>query len=108
MSRRWWNGMKAAAFATSLMALATGLVATTAANAATEIELFFPVPVDGHLARDMATLLKEFNETHPAIKATPLYTGPYDETPIKTRAPVAAAQPPAARNKAANSPPAAK
>src|SRR5258708_20387842 len=96
MSRRWWNGMKAAAFATSLMALATGLVATTAANAATEIELFFPVPVDGQLARDMATLLKEFNETHPAIKATPVYTGSYDEALIKTRAAINAREPPAA------------
>jgi sn-glycerol 3-phosphate transport system substrate-binding protein len=102
MSRIWWNGLKAVAFATSLMAPATGLVAATAANAATEIELFFPVPVDGQLARDMATLLKEFNETHPAIKATPVYTGSYDETLIKTRAAIKAGKPPAAVIMSAN------
>ncbi len=102
MSRIWWNGLKAVAFATSLMALATGLVASTAAYAATEIELFFPVPVDGQLARDMATLLKEFNESHPDIKATPVYTGSYDETLIKTRAAIKAGKPPAAAIMSAN------
>ncbi len=50
------------------------------AQAPTEIELFFPVPVDGQLARDMAAMIKEFNEKNPSIKATPVYTGSYDET----------------------------
>jgi sn-glycerol 3-phosphate transport system substrate-binding protein len=54
------------------------------AQAPSEIELFFPVPVDGQLVRDMATLVKGFNEKHPTIKATPVYTGSYDETLIKT------------------------
>ena len=40
------------------------------AEGPTEIDLFFPVPVDGKLARDMSTLIKEFNEGHPNIKAT--------------------------------------
>jgi sn-glycerol 3-phosphate transport system substrate-binding protein len=61
-------------------------VAPAFAQAPTEIELFFPVPVDGQLARDMTALTKEFNEKNPAIKATPVYTGSYDETLIKTRA----------------------
>ena len=68
-----WKGMRAAA-------IAAGLIVAGGAQAATEIELFFPVPVDGKLARDMATLIKEFNEKHPDIKATPVYTGSYDET----------------------------
>jgi len=72
------------------------------AQAPTEIELFFPVPVDGQLARDMASLIKEFNETHPAIKATPVYTGSYDETLIKTRAAMKAGKPPAAAIMSAN------
>ncbi|SFJ04903.1 sn-glycerol 3-phosphate transport system substrate-binding protein [Bosea sp. OK403] len=72
------------------------------AQAPTEIELFFPVPVDGQLARDMATMIKEFNETHPAIKATPVYTGSYDETLIKTRAAMKAGKPPAAAIMSAN------
>jgi len=91
-----WRRIQAAA-------LAVGLIVTAgAANAASEIELFFPVPVDGKLARDMATLIKEFNDTHPDIKAVPVYTGSYDETLIKTRASIKAGKPPAAVIMSAN------
>ena len=84
-------------------AAALPLVSSPAlAQAPTEIELFFPVPVDGQLARDMATLVKGFNEKHPTIKATPVYTGSYDETLIKTRAAVKAGKPPAAVIMSAN------
>ncbi|TCR67480.1 ABC transporter substrate-binding protein [Bosea sp. BK604] len=84
-------------------ALAAALAFSPAfAQAPTEIELFFPVPVDGQLARDMATMIKQFNETHPAIKATPVYTGSYDETLIKTRAAMKAGKPPAAAIMSAN------
>lgn len=84
-------------------ALAAALAFSPAfAQAPTEIELFFPVPVDGQLARDMATMIKEFNETHPSIKATPVYTGSYDETLIKTRAAMKAGKPPAAAIMSAN------
>src|SRR5436309_10113680 len=100
MSYAWkscaWRRIRAAA-------LAVGLVAPSgAANAATEIELFFPVPVDGKLARDMETLIKEFNDTHRDIKAVPVYTGSYDETLIKTRASIKAGKPPAAVIMSAN------
>ena len=44
----------------------------------------------------MATMIKEFNDEHPDIKATPVYTGTYDETLIKTRAAIKAGKPPAA------------
>ena len=90
-----WKGMRAAA-------LAAGLIAGTGAQAATEVELFFPVPVDGKLARDMATMIKEFNDKHPDIKAIPVYTGTYDETLIKTRAAIKAGKPPAAVIMSAN------
>jgi sn-glycerol 3-phosphate transport system substrate-binding protein len=65
------------------------------AQSPNEIELFFPVPVDGQLARDMTTLVKEFSDTHPGIKATAVFTGSYDETLIKTRAAMKAGKPPA-------------
>jgi sn-glycerol 3-phosphate transport system substrate-binding protein len=77
---------------------ATGFAAATRpalAQSATEIELFFPVPVDGQLARDMATMVKEFSDTHLDIKATAVFTGSYDETMIKTRAAMKAGKPPA-------------
>lgn len=82
--------------------MAGALAVPAMAEGPTEIDLFFPVPVDGKLARDMGTLIKEFNETHPAIKATAVYTGSYDDTLIKTRAAIKAGKPPSAVIMSAN------
>src|SRR3974390_1034128 len=82
------------------IALTLGMAAPAAAQ--TEIDLFFPVPVDGALAKNMTELVKNFNETHRDIKATPVFTGSYDETLIKTRAASKAGKPPAAVILAAN------
>ena len=84
------------------LTIAGALVFPAFAEGPAEIDLFFPVPVDGKLARDMGTLIKEFNETHPAIKATAVYTGSYDDTLIKTRAAIKAGKPPAAVIMSAN------
>lgn len=81
---------------------ATLLSGAAFAQAPTEIELFFPVPVDGQLARDMNAMIKEFNDKHPAVKATAVFTGSYDETLIKTRAAMKAGKPPAAVIMSAN------
>jgi len=91
--------LKGALVGAALFAAATG---GALAQSPTEIELFFPVPVDGQLARDMTTLIKEFDDTHPSIKATAVYTGTYDETLIKTRAAMKAGKPPAAVIMSAN------
>src|SRR5215467_13639985 len=91
----WWKCL-------ATLALALCLAAANGAARATDIDLFFPVPVDGPLARDMATLIKQFNAAHPDIKATPVYTGSYDETLIKTRAATQAGKPPAAVVMSAN------
>ena len=96
MASSWCKYLGAAALAAGLLAAGNG------AKAATEIDLFFPVPVDGQLARDMATLIKNFNAAHPDIKATPVYTGSYDETLIKTRSATEAGKPPAAVVMSAN------
>ena len=91
----WWKGA-----ALALVAVA-GLAAPRAAHA-TDIELFFPVPVDGALARNMSGLIKEFNDSHPDIKAIPVFTGSYDDTLLKTRAAIKAGKPPAAVIMSAN------
>ncbi|TNC12414.1 ABC transporter substrate-binding protein [Methylobacterium terricola] len=91
----WWKGAALALVA------AAGLAAPRAALA-TDIELFFPVPVDGALARNMSGLIKEFNDSHPDIKATPVFTGSYDDTLLKTRAAIKAGKPPAAVIMSAN------
>lgn len=65
------------------------------AHAQTAIDYFFPVPVDGPLAKEMNRLVGEFNKSHTDIKVTPVYTGSYDETSIKARAAAKAGKPPA-------------
>ena len=62
-------------------ALAAWLLTGTA-QAATDIDLFFPVPVQGKLANEMARLAEVFNKEHPDIHVTPVYTGSYLERRI--------------------------
>ncbi len=86
----------------ALAAALTFSLGSGAALAATEIEMFFPVPVEGKLAKEMKNLVDRFNAEHPDIKATAVYTGSYDETNIKTRAAIKAGRPPAAVIMSAN------
>lgn len=90
-----WRGLKAAMVGISL-------VAGSGAAHATDIDLFFPVPVDGALAKNMSGMIKEFNDGHPDIKVTPVFTGSYDDTLIKTRAAIKAGKPPGAVIMSAN------
>lgn len=85
----------------SLLGAAFALVAG-AAQAATDIDLFFPVPVQGKLAGEMQRLIDQFNKSQPDIKVTAVYTGGYDDTTLKTRAAMAAGKPPAAVIMSAN------
>jgi len=85
-----------AAFAVSAAGLASR------AQAATEIEMFFPVPVQGKLATEMQRLIGVFNGQQAAVKVTPVYTGSYDDTNLKTRAAIQAGRPPGAAIMSAN------
>ena len=67
-----------------------------------EIDLFFPVPVQGKLADKMKELIDRFNGQQSAAKATAVYTGSYDDTNLKTRAAIKAGKPPAAVIMSAN------
>jgi sn-glycerol 3-phosphate transport system substrate-binding protein len=67
-----------------------------------EIDLFFPVPVQGMLANKMKELIDRFNGQQGAVKATAVYTGSYDDTNLKTRAAIKAGKPPAAVIMSAN------
>jgi len=84
------------------LAAALTAMATTAATAATRIDFFFPVPVDGALAKEMQNLVARFNQENPDIEVTAAYTGTYDETDIKTRAAIKAGKPPAVALMSAN------
>jgi sn-glycerol 3-phosphate transport system substrate-binding protein len=81
---------------------AAALAGTAQAAEPTEIDLFFPVPVQGKLATEMKNLVDRFNGDHPEVKVTAVYTGSYDDTNLKTRAAIKAGQPPAAALMSAN------
>ena len=85
----------------SCAAVALALSCTTA-YAATDIDLFFPVPVQGKLALEMQRLIEQFDQQHPDIHVTAVYTGSYDDTNLKTRAAIQAGHPPGAVIMSAN------
>ena len=87
---------------TLLMAGSFLAASVGSAFAATKLDLFFPVPVDGALAKEMQNLVSEFNKANPDIEVTAAYTGSYDETDIKTRAAIKAGKPPAVAIMSAN------
>ena len=74
---------------------AAALLLAPAARAATEIDFFFPVPVQGKLSNEINRLVEQFNAAHPDIHVTPSYTGSYDDTNLKTRAAIQAGHAPA-------------
>lgn len=72
------------------------------AKAAVELDLFFPVPVQGKLANEMQRLIEQFDSGHPGIHVTAVYTGSYDDTNLKTRAAIQAGKSPGAVIMSAN------
>jgi len=50
--------------------------------------------VQGKLAVEMQRLIEQFDQQHPDIHVTAVYTGSYDDTNVKTHAAIAAGQPP--------------
>ncbi|RFB78822.1 ABC transporter substrate-binding protein [Methylovirgula sp. 4M-Z18] len=87
-----------------LMAFAAtaALVTQAKADSATEIDFFFPVPVQGALATQMQKLIARFNSEHPNINVTAAYTGSYDDTNLKTRTAIKSGKPPALALMSAN------
>jgi sn-glycerol 3-phosphate transport system substrate-binding protein len=75
-------------------ALALSLL-TGAAHAATDIDFFFPVAVQGKLSNEVQRLVDQFNTAHPDIHVTAAYTGDYSATDLKTHAAIQAGHAPA-------------
>jgi sn-glycerol 3-phosphate transport system substrate-binding protein len=80
--------------------LGLGALTLTLATAAlpawaqTKIEFFFPVPVEGKLAREMTRMVKLYNEGQKEVEVTAVYTGGYDDTKLKAQAAAKAGKPP--------------
>ncbi len=68
---------------------------TGAAHAATDIDFFFPVAVQGKLTIELERLVTAFNAAHPDIHVTAAYTGDYSATDLKTHAAIQAGHAPA-------------
>lgn len=78
-------------------ATALALVIAAAAPSAwaqTKIDFFFPVPVEGKLAREMTRLVKIYNESQKEVEVVASYTGGYDDTKLKAQAAAKAGKPP--------------
>ena len=75
-------------------ALALSLIAAGPVWAQTRIEFFFPVPVEGKLAREMTRLVKLYNDSQKEVEVTAAYTGSYDDTKLKAQAAAKAGKPP--------------
>jgi sn-glycerol 3-phosphate transport system substrate-binding protein len=80
----------------------TALLLSSGVAHATELDMYFPVPVQGKLAVEMQRLIEQFDQTHPDIHVTAVYTGSYDDTNLKTRAAIQAGHPPGAVIMSAN------
>ena len=78
---------------TSALALALATAALPV-WAQTRIEFFFPVPVEGKLAKEMTRLTKLYNEGQKEVEVTAVYTGGYDDTKLKAQAAAKAGKPP--------------
>lgn len=80
--------------------LGWGALALSLATAAwpawsqTRIDFFFPVPVEGKLAREMTRLVKLYNESQKEVEVVASYTGGYDDTKLKAQAAAKAGKPP--------------
>ncbi len=85
-----------------LAAAAVASLAASPARARTNIDFYFPVPVQGALAVRMQHVIAGFNKSHPDIHVTAVYTGSYDDTNLKTHAAIKAGRPPALALMSAN------
>jgi len=77
----------------SLLAASAVALTSASAMAQTKIDFFFPVPVDGKLAKELQRLTKVYNESQKDVAVTPVYAGNYDDAKLKAQAAAAAGKP---------------
>ncbi len=70
----------------AVLAITLGGLAPTRAAGPIQLTYWFPVDLGGGLATVMQTLVTEFNQTHPGIHVTAVYTWNYDATLQKIQA----------------------
>ncbi|WP_409525489.1 ABC transporter substrate-binding protein [Nitrincola sp. MINF-07-Sa-05] len=76
--------------------LATGLTSlaiATAAQAQTELTMYYPVSVGGPLTDVVDGMISNFEQQHPDIKVNAIYAGNYNDTRVKALAALNSGQP---------------
>jgi sn-glycerol 3-phosphate transport system substrate-binding protein len=65
----------------------------TAAQAAVELNMYYPVAVGGPITKVIDDMIAEFEKANPDIKVKAVYAGNYDDTRVKALAAIKANQP---------------
>ena len=65
----------------------------TAAQAAVELNMYYPVAVGGPITKVIDDMIAEFEKANPDIKVKAVYAGNYDDTRVKALAALKASQP---------------
>jgi sn-glycerol 3-phosphate transport system substrate-binding protein len=68
-------------------------VGATAAQAAVELNMYYPVAVGGPITKVIDDMIAEFEKANPDIKVKAVYAGNYDDTRVKALAALKASQP---------------
>jgi sn-glycerol 3-phosphate transport system substrate-binding protein len=71
----------------------TVILAGTAAQAAVELNMYYPVAVGGPITKVIDDMIAEFEKSNPGIKVKAVYAGNYDDTRVKALAAFKANQP---------------
>ncbi len=75
------------------LALAVCALGGTAAQAAVELNMYYPVAVGGPITKVIDDMIVEFEKANPDIKVKAVYAGNYDDTRVKALAALKASQP---------------
>ena len=80
---------------TVLAALVAGAAfsAATAASAATDLTMYYPIAVGGPLTEVMESMIGDFHKANPDINVKAVYSGNYDETRVRALSAIKGGQP---------------
>jgi sn-glycerol 3-phosphate transport system substrate-binding protein len=73
--------------------MVAALLGGTAAQAAVELNMYYPVAVGGPITKVIDDMIAEFEKGNPGIKVKAVYAGNYDDTRVKALAALKADQP---------------
>lgn len=73
--------------------LIAAMASTSAAHAATELTMYYPISVGGALTTVMDSMIGDFEKSHPDIKVNAIYSGNYDETRVRALSALKSGQP---------------